>query len=318
MFLESFKITGLAVAQIFILGALGYFLTKKNILGDVCLDSLSELTINITLPLLIFCQLIKEFSFSLYPNWWVFPLLSFGITIFALIIGSIFVGLIKGVVQKMQFLSLTAFQNSGWLPLVLIAALLPPEQSSPMLIYLFLFLIGFNAVMFSLGMYLLSYPGEKKFDPKSLLSAPVISTIISLLFVFFGWAKFVPQFIYSPFKMVGDSTMPLAMLVVGGSLAKIHLGHIDKKAMFLLSLVKLVILPLLGLWLIVKFKIPDLIGLLIIIQLSVPSATTLSSMIRITKKEDSLITQGIFIGHLVSIITLPLLLSLYFMFIMLK
>jgi len=318
MFVESFKITGLAVAQIFILGALGYFLTKKNIFGDAALDSLSELTINITLPFLIFCQLIKEFSFSLYPNWWIFPLISLAITIFSLIIGCIFVGLIRGTEQKLQFLSLTAFQNSGWLPLVLIAALLPSEKAGPMLIYLFLFLIGFNAVMFSLGMYLLSFPGEKKFQVKSLLSAPVISTIISLLFVSFGWAKFVPQFVYSPLKMVGDSTMPLAMLVVGGSLAKIHLGRIDKKAMFLLSLVKLVILPLLGLWLIIKFKVPDLVGLLIILQLAVPSATTLSSIIRITRKEDFLVTQGIFISHLASIITLPLLLSLYFMFIMLK
>ncbi len=81
MFLESFRITGSAVAQIFLLGALGYFLVKKNILGDAGLDALSRLTIDITLPALIFCQLIKDFSFSLYPNWWVFPLVSLIITV---------------------------------------------------------------------------------------------------------------------------------------------------------------------------------------------------------------------------------------------
>jgi hypothetical protein len=172
--------------------------------------------------------------------------------------------------------------------------------------------------MFSLGMYLLSFHNNKKFEFSSLLSVPVISTIISLLFVFFGWGKLVPQFVLSPLKMIGDCTMPLAMLVVGGSLAKIHLGHIDKKAMFLLALVKLIILPVLGLLLIVKFRIPSLIGLLIILELAVPSATTLSVLIRHVKKEDLLITQGIFFSHLVSIITLPLLLSLYFMVIMIK
>jgi predicted permease len=54
VFIESFKITGLAVAQIFILGALGFFLVKKNILGDVGLDALSRMTIEITLPCLMF------------------------------------------------------------------------------------------------------------------------------------------------------------------------------------------------------------------------------------------------------------------------
>ncbi len=318
MFLESFKITGSAVAQIFILGAIGYFLVKKNVLGEEGLDSLSRLTIDITLPLLIFCQLIGDFSFSMYPNWWIFPLLSLAVTVFALGIGFIFTGFIPGEQHKLQFLSLVGFQNSGYLPLVLIAALLPADKVSTMFIYLFLFLLGFNFVMFSLGIYLLAFSSEKKFAWKSLFSLPVTATLASLLLVYLGWAKFVPKFIYNPFKMIGDSTMPLAMLVVGGNLAKIHLGHVDKKVMVLLTLAKLIILPVLGLLFIVKFNVPPLVGLLIFIQLAVPSATTLSVLVRHVKKEDLLITQGIFFSHLLSIITLPVLLSLYFMIIMIK
>jgi predicted permease len=83
-------------------------------------------------------------------------------------------------------------------------------------------------------------------------------------------------------------------------------------------LAKLIILPVLGLWLIVKFKLPELIGLLIIMQLAVPPATSLSVITRHYKKEDLLISQGVFFGHLLSIITLPLFLSLYFMLIMIK
>ena len=90
MFLESFKITGLAVAQIFLLAALGYFLIKKNMLGPEGLNALSRLVIEVTLPLMIFCQLIKDFSFTLYSNWWVFPLISIAITIAGLIVGAVF------------------------------------------------------------------------------------------------------------------------------------------------------------------------------------------------------------------------------------
>lgn len=111
MFLESFRITVSAVAQIFILGAIGYFLVKKNILGAEGLNSLSRLVIEITLPVLIFCQLVKDFSFTLYPDWWVFPLISIVISILGLIIGVLFLGIIPGRQQKAQFLSLITFQN---------------------------------------------------------------------------------------------------------------------------------------------------------------------------------------------------------------
>ena len=81
MFLEHFKITGIAVFQIFLLALIGFFLTKRKFLTSQGLDDLSRLVMDVTLPVLIFCQLIKDFSFSLYPNWWVFPLISIGITL---------------------------------------------------------------------------------------------------------------------------------------------------------------------------------------------------------------------------------------------
>jgi len=318
MFLDSFKITGLAVAQIFLLGALGYLLIKKNILGPAGLNALSCLVIEVTLPLMIFCQLIKDFSFSLYPNWWIFPLISIAITITGLIIGSVFLGLIRGPQHKLQFLSLIAFQNSGYLALTLVAALLPPDKLDPMFIYIFLFLLGFNLVMWSLGVYILSFSRTKKFELGSLFSPPVIATLFSLILIFFGVNKFIPQGALKPLRMVGDCTLPLAMFVVGGNLASIHLGQIDKKAMSLLILAKLIILPLLGLWLVVKFRLPELIGLLILMQLAVPSATSLSLIIRHYQKEDLLISQGVFISHILSLVTLPLFLSLYFMLSMIK
>jgi len=108
------------------------------------------------------------------------------------------------------------------------------------------------------------------------------------------------------------------MLVVGGNLAQISLARIDKKEIFFLVLAKLILLPALGLWLVVKLKLPELMGLLIIIQLAMPPATTLSVIIRHYKKEDLLISQGIFFGHIISLLTLPVILSLYFMLIVIR
>ncbi|MFH1269894.1 MAG: AEC family transporter [Candidatus Omnitrophota bacterium] len=318
MFLESFKITGTAVAEIFLLAALGYFLIKKNILGDEGLNALSRLVIEVTLPLMIFSQLIRDFTFALYPDWWIFPLISIAITIAGLIAGTALSGFIRGQQHKLQFLSLVAFQNSGYLVLTLVAALLPPGKLKSMFIYIFLFLLGFNLVMWSLGVYILSFSRAKKFELGSLFSPPVIATLATLILIFFGLNKFVPQAVLKPLGMVGDCTLPLAMAVVGGNLASIRLGQIDKKAISLLLLAKLIILPALGLLLVVKLRLPELVGLLIVIQLAAPSATTLSLIIRHYKKEDLFISQGIFLSHIVSLITLPLFLSLYFTLTMIK
>ena len=318
MVLESFKIIGSAVAQIFLLGAIGYFLMKMKLLGETGLDILSRLVVEITLPILIFCQLVKDFRFDLYPNWWIFPLMSLLITVAGLLLGYIFIAFIKGHQHKMQFLSLITFQNSGYLPLALIAALLPKEKIGTMFIYLFLFLLGFNLIIWSFGVYMLSLHERKKFELGSLFSPPVIATLVSLVIVFFGINKFIPDTVLRPLRLVGDCTLPLAMFVVGGSLAPIHLKHIDKKAILLMVLAKLVILPLLGLGLIMKFKLPELMGLLIIMQLAVPPATSLSVITRHYKKEDLLISQGIFFGHIVSLVTLPIFLSLYFTLVMIK
>jgi len=313
MFLESFKTISVAVVQIFVLGLIGYLLVRRKFLNDEGLNSISRLVIEVTLPILIFCRLVGDFSFSLYSNWWLFPLISLAITAAGLGVGLLFGIFIGGKQHKMQFANLVAFQNSGYLPLVLAASLVPQDQAGPLFIYIFLFLLGFNLIMWSLGVHLLSFSHHKRFEFGSLFSPAVIATVFSLVVIFFGINKFIPQALTNPLGMVGECTFPLAMFVVGGNLAQINLGKIDKKAIFLLVLAKLIVLPLLGLGLIAKFKIPHLIGLLILIQASMPPATSLSLIIRHYKKEDLLISQGIFLGHIISLITIPLFLSLFFM-----
>jgi len=314
MLLASFKITNSAVIQIFILGGIGYFLVKKNILGPEGLNSLSRLVIQITLPALIFSSIIKDFSFVLYPNWWIFPLISIFITISGLVIGVLFLGFIRGQQNKLQFLSLVGFQNSGYLPLALVQVLLPKERADSMFIYLFLFLLGFNLVIWSFGVYMLTFSKVKKLKLASLFSPPVIATIFSLILIFFGLNDFLPDILLRPLRMLGDCTIPLALIIVGGNLAEIHLEHINKREIFLMTLAKLIVLPVLGLLLIMRFKLPQLLGLLILMQLAMPPATSLSLIIRYYKKEDLLISQGIFFGHIASIITIPIFLSLYRMF----
>lgn len=318
MFFESFKVTAGAVAQLFFLGAIGYILVRREVLGHEGLKTLSRLVVEIVFPAMIFTQLVRNFSFSLYPEWWIFPLISILIIAFGFIVGSIFLYFLKGTSHKEQFLGLVAFQNSGYLPLGLIASLLPQAKADVILIYLFLLLLGFDLLVWSFGVYLLTAQHSKKFELASIFSPPVIANLFALALVGAGLNKAIPSAVMKPLELIAGCTLPLAMFVVGGNIATFKPEHIDKKAVSFISLAKLIIMPAVGLWAVLAFKLPELIGLLIIMQLAMPSATSLSVIIRHYHKEDLLISQGVFFSHIISIITIPLFLSLYFTLSVLK
>jgi malate permease and related proteins len=311
MFLDNFKITGLAMVQIFILGALGYILIKKKLLSHAGLDALSRLVIQVIFPALIFTQLLQNFNFSLYPNWWIFPLISLAITTIGLIVGLALLKLIKLKTHKLQFLSLVSFQNSGYLPLAMVVGIFSGQELSSIFIYIFLFLLGFDLVAWSLGIYMLTYEKQVKFKLRSIFSPPVITNLTTLLLIALGLNKFIPASVFKPVQMVGNCTLPLAMLVVGGNVALVQLKNIDKKTVFFFLLGKLIILPALGMWVVLKLSLPQLFGFLIVMQLAMPSATSLSVIIRRYNKEDTLISQGVFFSHLISLLTIPLFLSIY-------
>jgi malate permease and related proteins len=318
VFWESFKLTISGVGQSFILGAIGFFLIKRNLLGQEGLDTLSKLVIEVTLPLLIFCRLVKGFTFGQYPDWWLYPLVSLFITLIGVLGGYCFSGFIKGTQEKAQFISLISFQNSGYLPLVLVASILPAAQADAMFIYLFLFLVAFNLLMFSVGVYLVTYHKAKKFDWMLLVNPPVIATIAGLAVVWLRLNRFIPAAVLRPFEITGDCTVPLATLVVGGNIAAIKCANVFNRPIALMSFVKLVLLPCAGLWLVYQFRISGLLGFMIVLQLAMPPATNLSVIVRQYRQNDCLISPGVFYGHIISIITIPVFLSLYFMLGMLQ
>ncbi len=321
----SFKTTFEGTLQIFLLGGIGFLLVRKRFIPEEGLNLLSRLVIEVTLPLLIFSQLIGRFSFSAFPNWWVFPILSLIITASGFVVGKIVLMLHKNLLYKKEFLSLLGFQNSGYLPLILVATILPSNQKEIMFNYLFLFLLGFNLVIWSFGVWFLknslsaetkapedvSCRSIKNFEFGSLLSPPVLATLISLFLIFMGLSKFIPQLMIKPLKMIGECTLPLAMLVVGGNLAQIKIFKLDKTAVLALVVMKLIFLPVITLLILFSLKVNPLIGLLILLQAAMPSATSLSLIARRYRLEEEFINQGIFLTHIISLITIPFFLGLY-------
>ncbi|MFC1753627.1 AEC family transporter [Thermoproteota archaeon] len=311
--LHSFQVTFGAMLQIFLLSFCGYALAKKKIISVENLRFLSHILMVLFFPCFLFSRLIENFSFAAFPRWWIFPILSFVVTAIGFIIGNLFIEAdVRLGKFKREFVSLITFQNSGYLPIVLIALLLPPAKQGRIFAYLFLFLLGFNLMVWSLGVSYLGKGKGRDVELKTIFSPPVIAILVTLVLIAVGANRFIPSFIVRTTRMLGDCVLPLALIVVGGNLAQVNIG-IDTKKNQIINVVgaKLFFLPFLCLGLILLFRPPYEIAFLLLLESAVPSATSLSIIMRNYQKEDNIISLGIFWTHVVGLFSIPFFLILF-------
>ncbi len=314
MFLQTFKTTFGSILELVLLGSVGFFVIKRDIIKPEGLKMLSSLVIGLFLPCFMFSEIVSRFSFDIYPDWWMFPVYSVFITFVGYAAGSLFLVIDKTLNKNAgEFLGVCSFQNSGFLPLPLVAAILAAPAAEEMFILIFLFLIGFNMTIFSFGvMILASGSKEKKLDYRHIFNAPVIATLVALLAVFTKANTVLPHFALHPVEILGRCAIPLSILVVGGNLAKLDTSKgLELKPVGLSLLLKLVVMPLLFLGFIILAEPKPLVGLLLLLQAAMPPATLLSVITKNKNQQGSIINQAIFYGHILSIFTIPVFLAIY-------
>lgn len=294
------------------MGAVGYYVIRQRIVSEAILNALNDLIVYLFLPCLILYDFFDKFSFAAYGKWWIFPLLGVVVSLTGLVVGGAVSSLISSKEKRNQFLSLCAFQNSGYIPLLIVQSILKPQDAQEMYMYIFLFLVGFNFLIWSLGAKLISGEERSILSLKDFYNPPILATIVALVMIYFRMHHFIPLVVLDSLGSFGSCMMPLAILVVGGSLATIKLDERQYfKDVILAVGTKLFIFPALVLAGLVFFKVQSLLGLLLIIEAAVPSAVTLTVVAKYYHKDETFINQTIFYSHIVGLVTLPLFLILY-------
>lgn len=310
-FMLEFPKICLAVIEIFFISLLGFIFFKLKLISIELVNELSRLVINLFLPCLIFSHLLKNPSFITIGDWWVYPLLGIGVSLIGFFVAQIILFFDKNSQAKKELVSLIAFQNCGYLPLVLIAEVFPPALSQALFVYIFLFIQGFNFIFFSYGIEFLGGGEFKQKKIKDFLNLPFLSLLLSLGFLISRFYIFVPKIIIQATALIGDCTLPIALLALGAVLANCPLSlKKDKRFFFEVVLGKLVIMPALALLFLFRFKIPPYMALVILMESAMPSAVNLSVVSYYKKSEGSLISQAVFLTHLLSIFTIPFFLGL--------
>ena len=219
VFLSSFLSMLDAVAKILTIALIAGLLVRKNIIKQEYIKGLSELTVIVLLPALIFTKTISTFKPDVTAGWWILPLIGAVLPLVGIFLGSII--FYKRPKHKKNILSVASFPNAAYLVLP-IGQIIFPEQFDQFALYCFLFIIGYNPILWSVGKYYSTLTNDSySFKFKELITPPLVANIASVLIVLIGLHRFIPDIIFEPINLIGSATVPIATFILGATLGAI-------------------------------------------------------------------------------------------------
>ena len=170
----------------------------------------------------------------------------------------------------------------------------------------------FNLFVFTVGVVIMNYgTGHKvKLNPKNLLSPGVIASLVAL-FIYFTGIK-LPDVLSSTITMIGDITTPMAMLLIGSTLATIPIKEVFTEfKIYPYTMIKQIIVPVIA-YPLLKLVVGDpLILGIALIMISMPVANSAVLFATEYDGDISLAAKTVFMTTLLSVVTIPLIVALF-------
>lgn len=295
--------------QLFMIITLGYILNKIKIFDQTLNKKLTTLLLSVTTPAMILNSvLINENKASLNQVTTTFIVT---ILVFALL-PIISFGLVKIMrIPKNQqglYMFMTVFSNIGFMGFPVIQAIFGSEA----IFYTAIFNMAFNLLIFSLGLVLMNYGSENKIELnlKKVITPGVIASIIALI-IYFTKMSF-PIVIVNTCSMIGGLTTPLAMLVIGSTLANMPVKEVfNDFRIYPYTIIKQILIPIIA-FPILSYFIKDtyLLGITFII-LAMPVANSAVLFATEYHGDVKLAAKTVFLTTLTAVITIPALVYLF-------
>ena len=194
------------------------------------------------------------------------------------------------------------YSNLGFMGIPVANAVLGKEA----ILYISIFMAIFNISIFSYGILLLGGTGGDKLQFRKMINPGTVSAVAAVL-LYLGSVS-VPTILLDPITAVGNTTTPLAMMVIGASLANGKVRDLfTEKSMILFTILRLLILPLLAWGVCQILGVQDrlLAGALILIS-GMPVASNTVMLCTELNRDGDYIAKGLLISTLASVVTIPL------------
>lgn len=200
---------------LFIIVVLGYALCKLDYMGDKFDQKLSSIVIDVTCPALILSSVMGT---ELPDRSLILPLLGVGfLTYVVLLVFGFWVPRFVSKDRDEQGMIGFAlmFANVGFIGYPIVSSIFGPKA----VFYAALLNMPNTFFIFTAGVMLVKGEyGVKNLNPKVLLSPAMIAAFAAALLVAFSVRT--PDLIARPVTMVGNITVPAALMVIGSSMAR--------------------------------------------------------------------------------------------------
>lgn len=292
---------------LFTIVVLGYALCKLGYMGDKFDQKLSSIVIDVTCPALILSSVMGA---ELPDRSLILPLLgiSFLTYILLLVYGFWVPRFVSQSRDEQGMIGFALmFANVGFIGYPIVSAIFGPKA----VFYAALLNIPNTFFIFTAGVMLVK--GEhnmKSLSAKVLFSPAMIAAFVAALMVAFGVRT--PDIIARPVTMVGNITIPAALMVIGSSMARLPLKEIiGSPKVYVASLLRLVVVPLSVYFLFRFCGVSDVINNINTVIIAMPVASYGTMFCMKYGRNPSLMTEMTFITTLGSILTIPLITLLF-------
>mgnify|MGYP004455175083 FL=1 len=292
---------------LFTIVVLGYALCKLGYMGDKFDQKLSSIVIDVTCPALILSSVMGA---ELPDRSLILPLLGIGfLTYILLLVFGFWVPrfVFKSRDEQGMIGFALMFANVGFIGYPIVSAIFGPKA----VFYAALLNIPNTFFIFTAGVMLVK--GEhnmKSLSAKVLFSPAMIAAFVAALMVAFGVRT--PDIIARPVTMVGNITIPAALMVIGSSMARLPLKEIiGSPKVYVASLLRLVVVPLSVYFLFRFCGVSDVINNINTVIIAMPVASYGTMFCLKYGRNPSLMTEMTFVTTLGSILTIPLITLLF-------
>ena len=281
----------------------GYVAGKLEYMGGDFDRRLSNIIIDFTCPALI---LSSTMGGTLPDRRLILPLLGISMLTYLLLTAVAF-GLPRFLTKKSEDHGPVGFAlmfgNVGFIGYPIVGAIFGHQA----IFYAAILNVINTLTVFTIGVMLVN-GGQRRmlFQPKILISSPMIAAYLAILIVALGIDN-IPDIVSQPVTMIGNITVPGALLIIGSSMSRLSWRTmLGSRVVYVTTAFRLLILPLL---LYAIFRVIGFDSLVVNINtliIAMPVATYGTILCLRYGRDTTLITEITFISTLLSVLTIPL------------
>ena len=294
---------------LFAIVVVGYVAGKLGYLGGEFDRQLSRLVINITCPALI---LSSAMTGVLPDRRFILPLLLISVITYAVLTGAAFL-LPRYLTRRREDEGAVGFAlmfgNVGFMGYPVVASIFGHEA----VFYAAVLNVVNTFTVFTIGTILItgrSEVGGKRFQKKVLYSTPMIAAYLTMLIVALEIDN-IPGFVSQPLTMIGNITVPAALLIIGSSMSQLSLRTmLGNRTVYATTVLRLAVLPLAVYYVTSLLGFSEFVVSINTVVIAMPVATYGTILCLRYGKDTTLITETTFVTTLLSMITIPLLVTL--------